>query len=188
MFIETHLATHDEAVLHSLLRLNYIAAVSLVRIRDAEGDLLILRKIRGLRRRLPFTIAYIEGNNRYVLNKYITSDNIDVVTILPGSEYPSRRQLSIIEDEGKYVELVALPFVRRGLIGDLSKVALDVMDYSTKAILTVGIESINDVRNPIDLVNLMAVLTGDKGYWIKAISDNPMNLIVDAIYKSGVCI
>ena len=188
MFIETHLATHDEYVLRSLLRLNYIAVVSLVRIKGMGDDLLILRKIRGLRRRVPFTIAFIEGNNRYMLNKYITNDNIDVITILPGSEYPSRRQLSIIEGEGKYVELVALPFIRRGLIGDLSKVALDIMDYSTKAILTVGIESINDVKNPIDLVNLMTILTGDKGYWIKAIKDNPMNLIVDAIYKSGVCI
>ncbi|ABW02145.1 hypothetical protein [Caldivirga maquilingensis] len=188
MFIETHLVTSDEHVLRSLLRLNYIAVVSLARIKDAGDDLLILRKIRGLRRRIPFTVTFIEGNNRYMLNKYITNDNIDVITILPGPEYPSRRQLSIIEDEGKYIELVALPFVRRGLIGDLSKVALDIMDYSTKAVLTIGVESINDVKNPIDLVNLMTLLTGDKGYWIKAIKDNPISLIVDSIYKSGVCI
>ncbi|WP_292000399.1 hypothetical protein [Caldivirga sp.] len=187
MFIETHLATRDDYVLRSLVRLNYIAVVSLAKIKGVRDDLLVLRKVRGLRRRAPFTIVFIEGNNRYVLNKYIANDNVDVVTILPGPEYPSRRQLSIIEEEGKYVELVALPFIRRGLIGDLSRVALDIMDYSTKAILTLGMESINDVKNPIDLVNLMTLITGDKDYWIRAIKNNPLNLIVDAIYKSGVC-
>lgn len=188
MFIELHLTTGDRQVLDALARMNYLAVASTVKVKGGFNDLLVMRKVLGPRRIGKLAITYVIGNNRYALNKYITNDMIDVVTILPGPEYPSRRQLSMIEDEGKYVELVVLPFTRRGLIRELGEVAQNIMDYSTRAIVSLGVGSLNDVKNPMDAVSLLTLLTGDENYWVKAVRDNPLMLIVDSIYKAGVCL
>lgn len=171
-----------------LARMGYVAVATLKRARGID-DVLVFRKVKASRRlRIgQFTITYIDGGDRYVLNKYITNDNVDVITILPSREYPSRRQLSMINDEGKYVEIVVMPFIRGGLLGELASVASDVFDRVDRAVLSLGIRGISDVRNPHDVVHLMAMLTGDRGYWMRAIRENPMALITDAIYKRGVC-
>ena len=190
MFIELHLTTNDPEVLRAMVRMGYVAAASTTRVRDEEDSgLLVMRKVQGPRRGGwgQFTVSYVVGNNRYALNKYITNDRVDVVTILPGREYPSRRQLAIMEGEGKYIELVLLPFLRMGLLNDLVKVASDVMDYSTRAVLSLGVGSMNDLKNPMDAAALLGMLTGDRGYWVRAVKDNPMALVVDSIYRSGVC-
>jgi hypothetical protein len=190
MFIELHLMTNDPEVLRAMARMGYVAAASITRVRDEEDSgLLVMRKVQGPRRGGwgQFTVSYVVGNNRYALNKYITNDRVDVVTILPGREYPSRRQLAIMEGEGKYIELVLLPFLRMGLVNDLVKVASDVMDYSTRAVLSLGVGSMNDLKNPMDAAALLGMLTGDRGYWVRAVKDNPMALVVDSIYRSGVC-
>lgn len=65
-----------------------------------------------------------------------------------------------------------------------------ISDYSTidglRIVLSQGISKVSDVRNPRDVVELMEVLTGIDVSGM--FSDEPYELLVDAMYRRGICI
>ncbi len=187
MFIELHLATLRASVLGALSSLGYRVAATVRRTRRASyGDLLLLRKVK-YPAYSPFSITYIDSGDRFRLNKYITSPRVDLVTILPSPTYPTKRQLAMIEDEGKYVELVVMPFIRRGMVRELANVASLILESVDNVVVSLGVESMSDVKNPLDVAKLLGILTGDEAYWIRAVRRNAESLVADALYRRGVC-
>lgn len=88
------------------------------------------------------------------------------------------------------MELVINPIVNDGESG-LAFLRDVINEYSTidglRIIVSQGIGRVSDVRNPRDVMKLIEVLTNVNAK-PPLISDNPYEVIADALYRRGICL
>lgn len=197
MFVELHLSSVDKPLIRLLRRLGYgLAALTIGGGEDVD-EIPIFRKLVitqnsawKLRMYRSFDIVSVIPWNRFVLNKFISDDRIDVITIneVNIDVIPSKPQARFMAKEGKALEIVLNPILKHGERG-LAFLRDVINEYITvdglTMVLSQGISNVADIRNPRDIIALISVLTGINADPL--ISDNPYELIVDAVYRRGVC-
>ncbi|MCG2869528.1 MAG: RNase P subunit p30 family protein [Vulcanisaeta sp.] len=197
MFVELHLSSADKPLIRLLRRLGYgLAALTIGGGEDVE-EIPIFKKLVitqnsawKLRMYRSFDIVSVIPWNRFVLNKFISDDRIDVITIneVNINVIPSKPQARFMAKEGKALEIVLNPILKHGERG-LAFLRDVINEYITvdglTMVLSQGISNVADIRNPRDIIALISVLTGINADPL--ISDNPYELIVDAVYRRGVC-
>ncbi|MCG2863196.1 MAG: hypothetical protein L7G99_02135 [Vulcanisaeta sp.] len=197
MFVELHLSSADKPLIRLLRRLGYgLAALTIGGGEDVD-EIPIFRKLVitqnsawKLRMYRSFDIVSVIPWNRFVLNKFISDDRIDVITIneVNINVIPSKPQARFMAKEGKALEIVLNPILKHGERG-LAFLRDVINEYITvdglTMVLSQGISNVADIRNPRDIIALISVLTGINADPL--ISDNPYELIVDAVYRRGVC-
>ncbi len=195
MFVELHLGSTDGKLIRLLKRLGYGLA-ALVVSGDVE-EFPTFRKLvitRGsawkIRMYKDFDLVSVIPWSRFVLNKLISDDRVDVITIneVNRSILPSKAQARAMAREGKALEIVVNPIIDSGEVG-LAFLRDAINEFYTidglRIIVSQGISKAPDVRNPRDVVELIQVLTGIDAKPL--ISDNPYEVIADALYRRGVC-
>ena len=198
MFVELHLGSVDRRVVQLLRVLGYGLAALVVGGNNDIEEMPIFRKLVvtqrsawKLRMFRHFDLVSVVPWNRFVLNKLISDDRVDLITIneVNKSILPSKDQARVMAREGKALEIVVNPIVSNGEAG-LAFLRDVINEYFTidgfKIVLSQGIGKVSDVKNPRDIVELIRVLTGVNAK--PMISDNPYEVIVDALYRRGVCI
>ncbi|MFP3215851.1 MAG: RNase P subunit p30 family protein [Vulcanisaeta sp.] len=197
MFVELHLSSVDKPLIRLLRRLGYgLAALTIGGGEDVD-EIPIFKKLVitqnsawKLRMYRSFDIVSVIPWNRFVLNKFISDDRIDVITIneVNINVIPSKPQARFMAKEGKALEIVLNPILKHGERG-LAFLRDVINEYITvdglTMVLSQGISNVADIRNPRDIIALISVLTGINADPL--ISDNPYELIVDAVYRRGVC-
>ncbi|MCG2886744.1 MAG: RNase P subunit p30 family protein [Vulcanisaeta sp.] len=197
MFVELHLSSADKPLIRLLRRLGYgLAALTIGGGEDVD-EIPIFKKLVitqnsawKLRMYRSFDIVSVIPWNRFVLNKFISDDRIDVITIneVNINVIPSKPQARFMAKEGKALEIVLNPILKHGERG-LAFLRDVINEYITvdglTMVLSQGISNVADIRNPRDIIALISVLTGINADPL--ISDNPYELIVDAVYRRGVC-
>jgi ribonuclease P/MRP protein subunit RPP1 len=197
MFVELHLSSVDKPLIRLLRRLGYgLAALTIGGGEDVD-EIPIFKKLVitqnsawKLRIYRSFDIVSVIPWNRFVLNKFISDDRIDVITIneVNIDVIPSKPQARFMAKEGKALEIVLNPILKHGERG-LAFLRDVINEYITvdglTMVLSQGISNVADIRNPRDIIALISVLTGINADPL--ISDNPYELIVDAVYRRGVC-
>jgi ribonuclease P/MRP protein subunit RPP1 len=197
MFVELHLSSADKPLIRLLRRLGYgLAALTIGGGEDVD-EIPIFKKLVitqnsawKLRMYRSFDIVSVIPWNRFVLNKFISDDRIDVITIneVNINVIPSKPQARFMAKEGKALEIVLNPILKHGERG-LAFLREVINEYITvdglTMVLSQGISNVADIRNPRDIIALISVLTGINADPL--ISDNPYELIVDAVYRRGVC-
>nr|KJR72734.1 MAG: hypothetical protein TU36_00205 [Vulcanisaeta sp. AZ3] len=198
MFIEFHLGSTDKALIRLLKRLGYGLALLTIDGGNDIEEIPIFRKLvitQGntwkIKMREGFDVISIIPWNRFVLNKFISNDRINVITIndINKNILPSKPQAKIMAREGKALEFILNPIIKHGERG-LAFLRDAINEYSTieglKIVISQGITSVTDVRNPRDIVELVSMLTGVDARPL--VSDNPYEVLTDAIYQRGVCL
>ena len=199
-FVELHLQTVDEAVLRALERLGYSAAAvvgdfDIARAQEATNILLVRKVMLGAPRprgrHWPHIVAVVP-RDRFALNKFIRKADVDVITISEVDEgkVPSKAQARVMAREGKALEIVVNPILSRGSRG-LSFLRRLLETLSTvdelPIIVSQGIAAGSDVRNPRDVAALLSLIEPGRG-WISSMSELAVGVIVDAMFRRGVCI
>ncbi len=138
-----------------------------------------------------FDLVSVVPWSRFVLNKLISDDRVDVITINEVNRdiLPSKAQARIMAREGKALEIVINPIVSNGEAG-LAFLRDVINEYSTidglRIIVSQGVSKVSDIRNPRDIAKLIEVLTNVNAKPL--VSDNPYEVLVDALYRRGVCL
>ena len=197
MFVELHLSSTDKRLIRLLKLLGYKLLALVVGGDDIE-ELPVFRKLvvtEGSAWKIgmfkSFDLVSVVPWSRFVLNKLISDDRVDVITIneVNRAILPSKAQARVMAREGKALEIVINPIVSNGETG-LAFLRDVINDYSTidglRIVISQGIIKVSDVRNPRDIVELIKVLTDINAKPL--ISDNPYELLVDALYRRGVCL
>ncbi|BDR93510.1 RNase P subunit p30 family protein [Vulcanisaeta souniana] len=198
MYVELHLGSVDKKLIKLLVMLGYGMAAIVTGGGNDIDEFPVLRKLvitQGSAWKIKmyknFDLVSVIPWSRFVLNKLISDDRIDVVTINTINKrlLPSKAQARVMAEEGKALEIVITPIVSYGERG-LAFLRDVISDYSTidglRIVLSQGISKVSDVRNPRDVVELMEVLTGIDVSGM--FSDEPYELLVDAMYRRGICI
>ena len=198
MFVELHLGSVDRRVVQLLRVLGYGLAALVVGGDNDIEEMPIFKKLVvtqrsawKLRMSRHFDLVSVIPWSRFVLNKLISDDRVDVITIneVNRNILPSKDQARVMAKEGKALEIVVNPIVGNGEAG-LAFLRDVINEYSTidglRIVLSQGINKVSDVRNPRDIVELIRVLTDVNAK--PMISDNPYEVIVDALYRRGVCV
>ncbi|ADN51415.1 RNase P subunit p30 family protein [Vulcanisaeta distributa] len=197
MFVELHLGSTDRKLIRLLKALGYGLVALVIGGNDVE-ELPTFRKLvitRGsawkIRMFKNFDIVSVVPWSRFVLNKLISDDRVDVVTINEVNRdiLPSKAQARVMAREGKALEIVINSIVSNGEAG-LAFLRDVINEYSTidglRIIVSQGVSKVSDVRNPRDIAKLIEVLTNANAKPL--VSDNPYEVLVDALYKRGVCL
>ncbi len=198
MFVELHLGSMDKKLIKLLAKLGYGMAAIVTGGDNDIDEFPIFRKLiitQGSAWKIKmyesFDLVSVIPWSRFTLNKLISDDRIDVVTINTVNRrlLPSKAQARVMAKEGKALEIVINPIVSYGVEG-LAFLRDVINNYSTinglRIVLSQGISKVSSVRNPRDVAKLMEVLTGIDVS--SMLSDEPYELLVDAMYKRGVCI
>ncbi|MGC8542391.1 MAG: RNase P subunit p30 family protein [Vulcanisaeta sp.] len=198
MFVELHLGSADRRLISLLKRLGYGLVALIISGNNDIEELPAFRKLVitkgsawkiGLSR--SFDLVSVVPWSRFALNKLISDDRIDAITVneVNRKVLPSKAQARAMAREGKALEIVINPIVSNGESG-LAFLRDVINDYSTidglRIVVSQGISKVSDVRNPRDIVELIRVLTGVDAKPL--ISENPYELLVDALYRRGVCL
>jgi ribonuclease P/MRP protein subunit RPP1 len=196
MFVELHLGTTDRPVINLLKRLGYGLAALTVGNNDIE-EIPTFRKLVitqnstwKLRMVKNFDIVSVIPWSRFVLNKFISDERIDLITIndINKNTLPTKSQARVMVREGKALEIVINPIINHGEQG-LAFLRDLINEYTTvdelMIVISQGINNVTDIRNPRDIIELIHVLSGINA--IPLISDNPYELVVNAMYRRGVC-
>ena len=198
MFVELHLGSVDRRIVRLLRRLGYGLVALVVGGNNDIEEIPTFRKLVIMQRSAwkirmssHFDLVSVVPWSRFVLNKLISDDRVDVITIneVNRNILPSKDQARIMAREGKALEIVVNPIVSNGEAG-LAFLRDVINEYSTidslRIIVSQGISKVSDVKNPRDIVELIKVLTGIDAKLM--VTDNPYEVIVDALYRRGVCI
>jgi len=196
MFVELHLGTTDRPVINLLKRLGYGLAALTVGNNDIE-EIPTFRKLVitqnstwKLRMVKNFDIVSVIPWSRFVLNKFISDERIDLITIndISKNALPTKPQARAMAREGKALEIVINPIINHGEQG-LAFLRDLINEYTTvdelMIVISQGINNVTDIRNPRDIIELIHVLSSINA--APLISDNPYELIVNAMYRRGVC-
>ena len=197
MFVEFHLNSTDARLIRLLKALGYgLAALAVGG--DGVEEFPVFRKLvvtRGsawkIRMFRGFDVVAVVPWSRFALNKLISDDRVDVIMIneVNRDALPSKAQARAMAREGKALEIVINPIIVAGEQG-LAFLRDVINEYSTidglRIIVSQGIGKVSDVRNPRDVVELIRVLTGVDAK--PFISDYPYEVIVDALYRRGLCL
>ncbi|WP_054842454.1 RNase P subunit p30 family protein [Vulcanisaeta distributa] len=198
MFVELHLSSTDRKLIRLLKALGYGIAALVVGGNDVEEIptfrklVITQRSAWKIRMYRSFDLVSVIPWSRFVLNKLISDDRVDVITIneVNRSILPSKDQARVMAREGKALELVINPIVNDGESG-LAFLRDVINEYSTidglRIIVSQGIGRVSDVRNPRDVMKLIEVLTNVNAK-PPLISDNPYEVIADALYRRGICL
>ncbi len=194
MFVELHLGSTDRKLIRLLKALGYGLVALVIGGNDVE-ELPTFRKLvitRGsawkIRMFKNFDIVSVVPWSRFVLNKLISDDRVDVITIdeVNRDILPSKAQARVMAREGKALEIVINPIVSNGEAG-LAFLRDVINEYSTidglRIIVSQGVSKVSDVRNPRDIAKLIEVLTNANAKPL--VSDNPYEVLVDALYRRG---
>ncbi|MGC8605955.1 MAG: RNase P subunit p30 family protein [Vulcanisaeta sp.] len=198
MFAELHLASVDKSLIKLLSRLGYgLVAITVGGSNDIV-ELPIFRKLVitqnstwKISMHKNFDIVSVIPWNRFVINKFINDERIDLITIndVDKNALPSKPQARVMANEGKALEIVLNPIIRHGEHG-LAFLRDIINEYSVidglKIVVSQGISKVSDVRNPRDIIELMRVLSNVDAK--PFLSDYPSEILVDAVYKRGVCL
>ncbi|WP_446751856.1 RNase P subunit p30 family protein [Vulcanisaeta sp. JCM 16161] len=198
MFVELHLSSTDRRLIRLLKALGYgLVALVIGGGNDIE-EMPTFRKLvitQGsawkIRMYKSFDLVSVIPWSRFVLNKLISDDRVDVITIneVNRNILPSKDQARVMAREGKALEIVINPIVSNGE-GGLAFLRSIINEYSAidglRIVVSQGIGKVSDVRNPRDVAKLIEVLADVNAKPL--ISDNPYEVVVDALYRRGVCL
>ncbi|GGP22244.1 hypothetical protein GCM10007981_17530 [Thermocladium modestius] len=183
-YVEFDLRIHSPEIDNVLSGLGYVAAVS--PRPGGPWNLLVLSKVSAGRGRLMEVVA-VRAPDRFRLNKLIYRRDIDVVTIAPGTAVPSRAQMRALADQGKAVEVVVGEFMRSDPRRLLE--ILDLMeDFVGASLFSQGASTIGEIKNPLDILNYLDAMTGRRRPWVDPLLKNPLDYLVDTMYRRGVCL
>ncbi|WP_054857097.1 RNase P subunit p30 family protein [Vulcanisaeta sp. JCM 16159] len=197
MFVELHLSSTDRKLIRLLKALGYGIAALVVGGNDVEEIptfrklVITQRSAWKIRMFKDFDLVSVVPWSRFVLNKLINDDRIDVITIneVNRKVLPSKDQARVMAREGKALEIVINPIVSIGESG-LAFLRDFINEYSTidglRMVVSQGIGKVSDVKNPRDVVKLVEVLTNINAKPL--VSENPYEVIADALYRRGVCL
>ncbi|WP_243675328.1 RNase P subunit p30 family protein [Vulcanisaeta distributa] len=159
MFVELHLSSTDRKLIRLLKALGYGIAALVVGGNDVEEIptfrklVITQRSAWKIRMFKDFDLVSVIPWSRFVLNKLINDDRIDVITIneVNRKVLPSKDQARVMAREGKALEIVINPIVSIGESG-LAFLRDFINEYSTidglRIIVSQGIGKVSDVRNP----------------------------------------
>ncbi|WP_069808075.1 RNase P subunit p30 family protein [Vulcanisaeta thermophila] len=201
MFVEFHINTLDPRVIHIMRSVGYSVLVTTATRQPDNPELPIFTKLvltQGsmwrVRLARRYDVVSVIPWSRFVLNKLITDERIDVITIntVNREVTPSKAQARVMAREGKALEFVLKPIISMGEAG-LLFLRNSLMEYmhidGLRVIVSQGVDDVYDVRNPRDVVALLSLLTGmDVKELSSLVGDNPMGIISDAIYRRGLCV
>ncbi|MEM0278267.1 hypothetical protein [Pyrobaculum sp.] len=155
-FVEWDLATADPRVERALWEVGVRAAV----LRGEWDTSLLAPFVRGV------DIKWAEARGREKFNVYVYREDVQVIRVNP--LYPlTRDQVRVAVKYGKYVELPLKP-----LLSNLPLLAewLSVLEPEV-AIFSTPVESLRDVKSPLDVASLLVELSGDPA-WRRPIADS----------------
>lgn len=193
-YVELHLETSDPLALKllRLLRVRLVATTLRGGI-EAPEDVLILRKYLVDNNKKMREVEKVWHNydvvsflvwKRGKVNEVVNNELIQVITVDPLVDTPSKDQLRSIVKYGKYVEVLVgrslrvAPYVLAKFLKTLEKV-------TDEFIVSLGVRSLSDVKSPLDIASALNLFTGSTKY-TKRVQDQ-CRIVIELLYQRGVC-
>jgi len=192
-FVEFHLETTDPLVLGFLRLLGVRIVVTTSDVADVPSDLLVFKKYvisNSKKMRLvekvwqKYDVVSFFVWRRDKVNEILRNELVQVITVDPLVDTPSKDQLRSAVKQGKYVEVVVGRGLRRSphILAEFLKVLERVAD---EFIISTGVARLSDVKSPLDIASALRLLTGSSKYL--ELVKRQCEILVDLLFQRGVC-